>query len=86
MSQTVQNQTVERKTETALSSAPGEKKSARPHNPVVSALLAVLCFAMFCGGLYLMGFETAPTFVSGVMLALLSLFVTWQIIPSIRND
>lgn len=86
MSQTVEQKTETALTETALTSAPGEKVSAKPHNPVISALLAILCFALFCGGLYLMGFETAPTFVSGLLLAMLSLFLTWQVIPSIKND
>lgn len=80
------SQTVEQKTETALSSAPGERQSARPHNPVVSVLLAILCFAMFCGGLYLMGFPATVPFVSGLLLALFSLFLCWQVIPSIKND
>lgn len=80
------SQSVQQKSENALSSAPGEKTSARPHNPVVSALLALLCFAMFCGGLYLMGFPAPLPFVSGLLLSLFSLFLCWQVIPSIKND
>ena len=48
---------------------------------VLSAVLVVLLFGLFCAGLYVMALFTTVTFLAGLAMVLLSLYLTFDTVP-----
>lgn len=62
-----------------------QRRVTTPHNPVISILGFVLCFAMLVGGFYLMSLFSTVTFVVGLLLSMAALFIAFEVFPHIDN-
>lgn len=58
-----------------------ENQTSHGNNVVLSIVLFVVVFGLFAGGLYVMSLFTAVTFVVGLGMCLLSLFLTFDLVP-----
>lgn len=57
--------------------------TSQGNNKVASVIMFLLLFGLFAGGLYVMGLYTIEwwLFVVGLTMSMLSLFITWSVIP-----
>lgn len=55
--------------------------SSSGNNVVLSAVLVILLFGLFCAGLYVMALFTTVTFLAGLAMVLLSLYLTFDTVP-----
>lgn len=64
---------------TAVATEP--ETTSEGHSTVVSLAVFVVLFAVFCAGLYIMSLFTVATFLGGLALSILALFVTFELVP-----
>lgn len=55
--------------------------TSQGNSTVVSIALFVVLFSLFAGGLYVLSLGTAVTFVGGLAMSMVALFVGWELIP-----
>jgi hypothetical protein len=55
--------------------------TSQGNSTVVSLALFVVLFGLFAAGLYVLSLGSAATFVGGLCMSMLALFITWELIP-----
>ena len=58
-----------------------ENMTSKGNNVVLSAVLFLVLFGLFVAGLYVMTLFTPATFIAGLAMCLVALFVTFDLVP-----
>lgn len=58
-----------------------ENMTSKGNNVVLSVVLFLVLFGLFVAGLYVMTLFTTATFIAGLAMCLVALFVTFDLVP-----
>lgn len=67
------------KTSTVAAREP--ETTSEGNSTVVSLAVFVVLFAVFCAGLYIMSLFTPVTFIVGMIISIIALYVTFDLVP-----